>query len=128
MTLIFNSCHPGASSRLELDVGKGQGQVCFDAPEWHQYYSYISNFNTAISLKINEIRQEIFNITKTMKKSIDEIFSTLQIISKNNKIFLDFKNEFNDNFNIQRFDDKVKLNLSILKKDFDKKFDQIEKF
>ena len=48
------------------------------------------------------------------EKSIDEIFSTLQIISKNNKIFLDLKNELNENFNIERFDDKIKLNLSSL--------------
>ena len=78
-------------------------------------------------MKTNELRQKIFNIIKTMQKSIDEILRTLQIISKSDKIFLDFKNEFNDNLSIQRFDDKIKLNLLILKKDFDKKFDRIEK-
>ena len=89
--------------------------------------AYISNFNSFLSLKTNEVRQEIFNIIKTMQKSIDEIFNTLQIVNKNNKIFLDFKNELNENFNIERFDDKIKLNLSSLKKDFDEKLNQIEK-
>ena len=80
-----------------------------------------------MSLKTNELRQEIFNIIKTMQKSIDEIFNTLQIVNKNNNIFLDFKNKFNVNFNIERFNDEIKLNVSSVEKDFDKKLDQIGK-